>query len=30
MTKEPRKYNKEKIVSLIHGDGKTGQPYAKE
>ena len=30
MTKELRKYNEERIVSIINGDGITGQPYAKE
>ena len=30
MTKEPRIYNEERIVSLINGIGKTGKPYAKK
>ena len=29
MTKEPRLYNKERIVSLINGFGKIGQPPGK-
>ena len=30
LTKEARIYNGEKIVSLISGAGKTGQPLVKE
>ena len=30
MTKEPGMYNAERIVSLINGVEKTGQPHAKE
>ena len=30
MTKEPRIYNGERIVSSINGVKKTGQPHAKE
>ena len=30
MTKEPRIYKREKIVSLINGVGKTGQLHAKD
>ena len=30
LTKEARKYNGEKTISLISGAGKTGQPLVKE
>ena len=29
LTKEAKIYNEEKIISLISGDGKTGQPLVK-
>ena len=30
LTKQAKIYNEEKIISLISGDGKTGQPLVKE